>query len=77
MGYSTNEGIVRADLFKPSGKWHESIALDMSADYNKTLIHSAVCDAWVRAGRSALEAGWLLVVLEPYHKHSHPVMLKG
>jgi hypothetical protein len=23
MGYSVDEGVVRADRFKPSGKWYE------------------------------------------------------
>lgn len=76
MGYSMNDGVVRADRFKPSGKWYDSIALDMSRHYNAVLIHNAVLNAMEDQGVK-LEPGWSIVVLEPYHKHSHPVMLKG
>lgn len=76
MGYSTNEGVVRADRFKPSGKWYDSIALDMSGCYNTSPIQVAIRDAMNRQD-IRLEPGWSLVALEPYHKHSHPIMLKG
>lgn len=71
--YSENEGSVRMSLFKPSGKWYSDSAVDMSAHYNTSCIHTAVSLAWNRP----LEPGWILICLEPYHQHSHPVMLKG
>lgn len=76
MGYAVDEGIVRADRFKPSGKWYDSIALDMSQNYNDNLIHNAV-KASAERQDVKLDEGWTLVVLEPYHVHSHPVIIKG
>lgn len=76
MGYAVSDGVVRADRFKPSGKWYDSIALEMGAVYDDNLIHDAVRRA-MELQRVKLEKDWMLVVLEPYHKHSHPIIIKG
>lgn len=77
MGYSESDSIVRADRFKPSGKWYDSIALEMNDYYNvPPVVHDAVRLAAERQG-VVVHEGWWLVVLEPYHIHSHPVILKG
>lgn len=76
MGYSIEEGVVRADRFKPSGKWYDSIALDMSDFYNEPMQQNAIRGAMARQ-KISLEEGWSIVVLEPYHVNSHPMMLKG
>ena len=33
MGYAVSDSVVRADRFKPSGKWYETIALKMDGFY--------------------------------------------
>ncbi len=76
MGYSIDEGVVRADRFKPSGKWYDSIALNMSGHYTTSLIHDAVRLA-AEAQGVKLETNWMLVVLEPYHQYSHPIIIIG
>lgn len=76
MGYNVNDSVVRADRFKPSGKWYDSRALDMSSFYDEPLVHDAVRKAMMLTNMQ-LEEGWMLVVLEPYHVNSHPVILKG
>lgn len=35
MGFSTNDGMVRVDRFKPGGKWYDTWAVDMSRWYNQ------------------------------------------
>lgn len=35
MGFTTNEGMVRVDRFKPGGKWYDTWAVDMSRWYNQ------------------------------------------
>lgn len=77
MGYSASESIVRADQFKPSGKWYQSIALEMGDLWHAPNIHDAIRIAWERATGNPLPEGWRVVVLEPYHVHSHPIMIVG
>lgn len=74
--YSENEGSCRASLFKPSGKWYQDLAIDMSAFYNEPDIHMAIRCAFEQTART-LQSDWKLVVLDPYHKNSHPIMLIG
>lgn len=76
MGYAVSDSVVRADRFKPSGKWYDSIALEMGSQFEISSIHDAINAALERQGVT-LGKGWSLVVLEPYHKHSHPIMLRG
>lgn len=71
--YSANEGSVRVSLFKPSGKWYTDFAIDMSDYYNEPLIHDAVLKAYGKP----VSQGWMLICLDPYHIHSHPVMIVG
>lgn len=75
MGYSAEDYMVRADRFKPSGKWYDTFALNMSGCFEMSSVFDAVRSA-MRLQGIELEKGWLLVVLEPYHKHSHPVIIK-
>lgn len=85
MGFTTNDGMVRVDRFKESGKWYDTIEIDMSEHYNDLSIFNALEESinehtakhW---GRDNFVIGWTnqggsFVCLEPYHKHSHPVML--
>lgn len=79
MGYTTEEGMVRVDFFKPSGKWYMTEAVDMSTWYDVPNIHDAVGRA-LNASRP-VAAGWwtqfTVVVAEPYHVYAHPVMIKA
>ena len=88
--YSNNPGLVRVDLFKPSGKWYATGSIDMSEHYNDAGLHEAILVACEqqRVGEGSQE-GWpvmvpprewlsdggTIVCLQPYHEHSHPIML--
>ena len=79
-------------IFKPSGKWYSSGLVDMSP-FGEELIHVALfkaCEAdakvsgrWplVTSPRDLLtradDPGWIIVCIEPEHKHAHPIMLKS
>lgn len=89
MAFTTNSGRVRVDFFKPSGKWYGTASVDMTNHY-EGLIHKcfmAACEAeqanangeWGHTfkPRDILCEGWSIVCLEPYHEHSHPIMLRG
>jgi len=84
MGFTTKEGMVRGDLFKKhSGKWAYTVSFNMSKFYHGTNIVDAVKQAIRTPGAQndvyestvAPGCGYYLVVLEPYHEHSHPVMV--
>ncbi len=77
MGYAVSETIVRADQFKPSGKWYQSIALEMGAHWTAPSIPDAIKECLMKQGYGEVKDGWSIVVLEPYHQHSHPIMIKG
>jgi len=86
MGYAVNDGLVRGLLFvrRPesegfSGKWKYEVALDMS-DYwrhGPTCI-DAVKAAWDAGKQNEVRSdatGFWLVVPDPYHENSYPVMV--
>ena len=85
MGFTLNPGCVRGDLFvrRPesegfSGKWKYTVALDMSDYYNHQGPAEAVKAAWDAGKQNGVvpgSTGFWLVVSEPYHKHSYPVMV--
>ena len=70
MGFSTDGSAVRVDLFKPSGKWSETIAIS-GANY-RGCIHDSVKDAVKKVVGNSY-AGYTAVCLEPCHEYSHPV----
>lgn len=79
MGYSTNSGHVRGDLFTETGKWKYSVVIDMSNYYDVPLLtREAVVEAFhntdqsFRGVRGECKRYWL-VVLEPYHRNSYPI----
>lgn len=77
--YSENPSAVRVDRFKrASGKWYDTFSGDMGGLYDHFSIHEAVEQAILRTiGGVDLNLDyWIYVVNEPYHIHSHPVMLK-
>lgn len=80
MHYSNSPEMVRVDIWKPSGKWYETVALKW--DRYKThlvgrpveLIH----DTFRRCMKEQYPGSWLgmrATCLEPYHEHSHPVSI--
>lgn len=77
MNYSQRPGMVRVDFFKPSGKWKETVAMDMSGVYDFDLIHDAVRTALRNNFGDGVEAfkGLTMVILEPYHKNAHPILM--
>lgn len=76
MGYSKNNAHVRADIFKPSGKWYQTVMLDMSGQYWEADIYAAIRNA-MTSSKIKLEPNWIMIVLEPNHYNKHPVMLHG
>jgi hypothetical protein len=82
MGYSSKNSHVRIDRFKSrTGKWYDSLELDMYGFYNESLIHDALRKAIEKQFNESinnfLEDGFFIVVcLKPYHVHSHPIILK-
>ena len=75
MNYTENSGSVRMDVFKPDGKWYETVALDMGAYYNTGITpHHAVHEALLEANHY-LPDRWIIVVPEPYHVSAYPVLL--
>ena len=73
MGYSVSDSIVRMDIFKRSGKWAESVAVDMASAYQDEDIHTAVLNCYM--AQDGRYKGCTLVCLKPYHKFSHPIMV--
>lgn len=78
MNYSVNSSHCRVDIFKPSGKWYQTLVID-TEEYYYDLIHDAVEKALkdsLGKNHEEFHKGWYGVCLEPYHENSHPVMLK-
>lgn len=75
--YSDNPGMVRVDYFKPGGKWAYTHVVDMYNYWDLPSVHDAVRNALRDAGRVTDENYYTIVVLEPFHKHAHPVMIGG
>lgn len=74
MNYTLNPGSVRCDIFKPSGKRYDTIALDMSNYYDAVTANEAVRLALKDANHYQPEQ-WLIVVTNPYHHSDIPVLL--
>ncbi|MFW6046657.1 MAG: hypothetical protein ACOCP4_02560 [Candidatus Woesearchaeota archaeon] len=76
MNYSNEPYMVRVDIFKPSGKWYQTIAVNFQGLYEEPLIHNQIEKGLEGYGWNIKShKGWKVVVLEPYHQHSHPVMI--
>lgn len=71
-GYTDDARMMRVDFFKPSGKWYMTEAVKMLSwddELFDTLKRS------IDSHQPGLRKHFICVILEPYHKHSHPVML--
>jgi len=80
VGYSSDDSDVRVDFFKESGKWYATESIKME-NWDEPSFH----DAFKHALNEALYmpkadrlrySDMTAVCLEPYHKHSHPIMLR-
>lgn len=84
MGFHVNDSLVRGDLFRSGGKWAYTVAIDMTGYWrgSEYLIHDAVekaywgTDSTVKGVIDSCGPGLTLVVLEPCHENSHPVVVK-
>lgn len=74
--YSANDGSVQVSVFKPSGKWYTDIAVDMTGVFNHPSIHDGLEQVMRFQGHSSYVDNYICVCLNPYHRHSHPIMLK-
>ncbi len=78
MNYSEHACMVRVDFFTPTGKWKYTESVRWIG-WDTPLIHDAFKESLREHFKdfpnrlSDLDA----VCLEPYHRYSHPVMLKA
>lgn len=77
MGYDVSDSKVRVDRFKPRGKWYDSFSIDMEKYYKAPSIHDAIKEAILEQTHVRSLEEWTFVCLEPYHQHSHPIMIVG
>lgn len=71
--YSNDESMVRVDFFKPSGKWYTAETMQWQG-YN-----GEIHDEFQRSLENHLQGrlqGMTAVCLQPYNKHSHPLMAR-
>lgn len=85
MGFSVKPHIVRGDLFRHNyNGWSQSVAIDMTRYHDHDDMREAILLAFnstpaqiLGVTHSAKPGGttYRLVVLEPYHKYSTPVIM--
>ena len=76
MGYTIEDKMVRVDIFKPSGKWYDTVEMEWDTyESENELIHEIFhrCMGEQSAGDYI---GMTAVCLDPYHKHSVPLMIR-
>lgn len=83
MNYSEEPNSVRVDIFKPSGKWYTTVALnwdryrsgnpqDGADDYE------SIQNTFRRCMKEQFQDRWsgmTVVCLEPYHENAFPLMI--
>lgn len=84
-----NDDMVRGDLFKESGKWAYTVALEYDGtsyeDYEDWDLWKQARNALARATANGVSGvrlseiphGWTLVVLEPYAKNGYPIIVEA
>lgn len=76
MNYSNEPWMVRCDRFKKGGKWYDTFAIDMRDSYDHLDLHMAVATAIATTLKRPFGFDdFNYVVLDPYHRHAHPIML--
>ena len=87
MGFSLDSNKVEANVFNEFGKWKYTVCLDYDFpgfDYNDWNIWEQARKALANATLKHVSGvtftdvypGWTMVVLEPYAKTGHPIMVK-
>lgn len=87
MHFNLKPGMVQGELFKPPApgadgyKWKYTVQIDMTEHYSDLNIYEAVVAAYIKTPPSVRgvidgATGYLLVVLEPYHRNAYPVAVK-
>jgi hypothetical protein len=76
--YTENPRMVRVDFFKTNAfgrptKWYLTEAVEFTP-YDGVLIHDAFTQSLERHLEGRLR-GMVAVCLEPYHEHSHPIVV--
>ena len=86
MGFTLDPRHVEGNLFKPSGKWMYTVVLCYSDEgWNDWGIWKQTRIALRRATDREMSGvifrevpkDWMLVVLNPYVKNSHPIIVRG
>ena len=75
--YSSNEGMVKVDFYRVSGKWYMTEAWDMSKFYNERMGPVEAVEKMLSTTERGvhLMEQFIVVVDEPYHAQAYPVML--
>jgi hypothetical protein len=78
VGYSDDASMVRVDFFNPNGKWKYTEAVKWIG-WDTPLIHEAFAESLRQHFASCPNrlSDLTAVCLEPYHKYSHPIVLKN
>jgi len=81
MGYTTDSRHVRVDRFKESGKWYDTLEVVIPDEYydHWNIFQALEMSINEQYGENYV-VGWTnqggsFVCIDPYHEHSHPVML--
>ena len=80
MGYIDQEDMVRVDFFRESGKWYCTEAVKWTGSYNgEVLIHAAFRKSLQDHFKDSTNrlSGMDAICLEPYHEHSHPIVIRN
>lgn len=76
MGYTDDPTMVRVDIFKNSGKWYTTLAIEwLYYSSDNQLIHDIFRES-LKKHLGNKFSGMTAVCLEPYHEYSHPLMIK-
>lgn len=75
MNYSSDEQSCRVDIFKPSGKWYMTIGIKFLETYWYDEPRDALYNAIHASKGLSFCNGMTAVCLEPYTKHSYPVII--
>jgi len=81
MGYTTDEEMVRVDIFRDNFKWYATVAMywDRYTSENPITGYENIYDTFKRCMSEQFREeyqGMIAVCLKPYHKHSHPLMIR-
>jgi hypothetical protein len=89
--YSDDADSVRVDFFKPSCKWYTTEAIKWTAEYSSDgygsptgkprLLHDIfsgllLSNLFNKETQRVRLAGMWAVCLDPYHEHTHPLMIR-